>query len=110
MGWNCPVCGSLLKPLTPTWQMEIGKPRIHVCPNCKSRFLVWEGRQPRPYLNSLILCVDDGEGKLEEKGEQVEKGNPEEIFRWFSKQPKDEEFANLLDETVVKKREGEQNE
>lgn len=34
----------------------------------------------------------------------MEKGNPEEIFRWFSELPKDEEYANLLDETVEKMR------
>jgi len=34
----------------------------------------------------------------------VKKGDPEEIFRWFSELPEDEEYANLLDETVKKMR------
>jgi hypothetical protein len=34
----------------------------------------------------------------------MRKGNSEEIFRWFSELPEDEEYANILDETVEKMR------
>jgi len=33
------------------------------------------------------------------------KGNPKEIFLWYSTLPKDEEFANILDEVVDRMRE-----
>jgi len=58
MGWNCPACGRLLKSETPSWQAEL---REHRCENCGSRFIIVEGKQPRTYLNSVVICIDDGE-------------------------------------------------
>jgi len=40
--------------------------------------------------------------ELNKMNNNLKKGNPEEIFEWFSRIPKDEEFANLLDDIVKK--------
>ena len=77
MGWNCFTCGTLLKPDEPMsdvaqalWSfrpagliLPKGKIRVYSCPNCGARFVVVEGEQPRIYLNSAMVCIDDGEEK-----------------------------------------------
>lgn len=75
MGWNCNNCGSLLRPdlprtediklfwhLTRVASLFPGEPRVCVCPNCQARFVIVQGEQPRIYLRSIMICLDDGEG------------------------------------------------
>lgn len=77
MGWNCPACGKLLKPekamsdiAKALWKvgsglfLPKGEPRVCSCEGCGSRFLIFEGEQPRIYLNSVIVCMNDGEGDV----------------------------------------------
>jgi hypothetical protein len=67
MGWNCPACGTLLKPDVYVYIAEKGseraRPRTYDCPQCKAKYLVVEGMQPRIYFTSVIICIDDGENK-----------------------------------------------
>ena len=60
MGWNCPACGYLLRREEKACQHGLGTYR---CNYCTSRFLIVEGKQPRTYLNSVMICIDDGEDK-----------------------------------------------
>jgi len=80
MGWNCNNCGHLLAPDKPRtdmanalWKVGIsgsiklpfhsGELKAYRCKHCGARFLVFEGKQPRIYLRSIMVCVDDGEEK-----------------------------------------------
>jgi DNA-directed RNA polymerase subunit RPC12/RpoP len=67
MGWNCTACGELLSPMEPIgtdrFVLVDSKARVLRCKKCNSRYLIIEGVQPRIYLNSVVICVDDGENK-----------------------------------------------
>ena len=84
MGWNCNACGHSLKPeknMTDIAQffwsfapkdgpqrlpfLPKGEPKVYSCPNCHSIFIVMEAAQPRIYLGSVMICIDDGEEKEE---------------------------------------------
>lgn len=100
MGWNCNACGHLLKPeKTMTyiakffWSFVLeseraperlpffpeGEPRVCSCPNCKSVYIVYivmQAKQPRIYLGSVMICINDGESERYGETETKEDEKP----------------------------------
>jgi hypothetical protein len=80
IGWNCPACGTLLKPdvhihisererdahlprdILP-YDDKLLQTHTYSCPQCNAKYLVVEGTQPRIYFKSAVICIDDGENK-----------------------------------------------
>lgn len=62
--------------------------------------LLWKKIGFKHYTHEVLNFEIRKEIPHESTGLLIEKGNPEKIFQWFMNLPKDEEFANILDETV----------
>jgi hypothetical protein len=66
--------------------------------------LLWKRLDLKHYAHEILDFEIRKEIPHDFTGLLIEKGNPEKIFRWFINLPKDEELADILDETVKEMR------
>jgi len=85
--YRCIDCGY-------TWNERKGR-NIEKCPKCGGKMILIDKFKTRRLSFKGLKSL---------KRRIKRKGSPKEIFRWFSRMAKDDEFAELLDDIVRRNR------